>query len=788
MISSLGLDCKQFSKSKREQNSTSPDTKSTTRHRRRKETEQALKFIHGGESGSYHGAWDYIVANAPKELVGEFITGYKRGKYMQELYEKAMKEHQASPEALKQAISTKYQNFLSRRKFMLVCKTQTSYFNAESEVWVPRNVKCMGIDLRIPRPTSNAAVDKFVKELNIGTANQIPNAPGVTRTVTGRVFMIIDLHLRVPHLTKKLVWFNDLENHFIFQFSDDGAPETSQLTMSIGSLTMWNLGDRVRSSDFQYLLHCVSLGEKDEVLENLWKQHTDEMALLEGNIITVCEKQCTVDFQPSADMCWQSWANNELNQAATYPSPYANVHKGSLCTMGGSIGCSPSDTWKPYSNADRSEHAKMVAKFMATVASTIPEKTRHEKKLGYMAENGIRQLGPPRIGQFADRQRLEPLHCEINAWQQILSIIYLQFVQRGMFDVFVTVLSNPTKKPADATRTGDSTTGQPLLGCGLSYLVPLIKEHYADEKKKHNKLPTRLIGVQAIALARYAYRLIDSLQSTDESPSQCVIRLALGRIVLYLRQACFIFNKVSTTPADLHELDENCKLYFNLLCLFFPSHVNVTTRTVAYAIPYHAFKLYETYKVGYGIISQQAKEAKHSGVKNDLALSNRCTSQDTSGKWWQVMRAHYVRSFYLPEHQPMPNTYKSHFQSRVPPHCKSDEICNCGRDKDEGLDYCETCLECSEIVKSAQSEKLSEDLSKLLKPLSCTLCGERFADESILEAHISTHNQVTVCSNKNPKAMTVAELKTELRKLNVSSVGTKDILIKRLEMKIAGGC
>ena len=96
-----------------------------------------------------------------------------------------------------------------------------------------------------------------------------------------------------------------------------------------------------------------------------------------------------------------------------------------------------------------------------------------------------------------------------------------------MFDVFVTVLSNPTKKPADATCTGDSTTGQPLLGCGLSYLVPLIKEHYADEKKKHNKLPTRLIGVQAIALARYAYRLIDSLQSTDESPSQCVIRLAL---------------------------------------------------------------------------------------------------------------------------------------------------------------------------------------------------------------------------------------------------------------------
>ena len=34
-----------------------------------------------------------------------------------------MKEHQGSPEAVKQAIATKYQNFLSRRKFKLVCKT-----------------------------------------------------------------------------------------------------------------------------------------------------------------------------------------------------------------------------------------------------------------------------------------------------------------------------------------------------------------------------------------------------------------------------------------------------------------------------------------------------------------------------------------------------------------------------------------------------------------------------------------------------------------------------------------
>ena len=92
------------------------------------------------------------------------------------------------------------------------------------------------------------------------------------------------------------------------QFSDDGAPESSQLTMSIGSLTSWNLGDRVRSRDFQYILHCVSRGEKDEVLQSIWKQHTDEMEMLEGNVFVVSNKQYTIEFQPSTDM---SWANNE---------------------------------------------------------------------------------------------------------------------------------------------------------------------------------------------------------------------------------------------------------------------------------------------------------------------------------------------------------------------------------------------------------------------------------------------------------------------------------------------
>ncbi len=88
----------------------------------------------------------------------------------------------------------KYQAFLSRSKFQLIRITQSSAFNAENDVWLPRNVKCAGGNIYLPRIFSNEGVDKFVKSKDIGHVSEIPNYLGVSRTVTGLVFMILDLH------------------------------------------------------------------------------------------------------------------------------------------------------------------------------------------------------------------------------------------------------------------------------------------------------------------------------------------------------------------------------------------------------------------------------------------------------------------------------------------------------------------------------------------------------------------------------------------------------------------
>jgi hypothetical protein len=170
-------------------------------------------------------------------MMDNLIGSYKRGTYLQGIFGKAVKDFNTSEEALKQAVAMKYQNYLSRRKFQLVCKTQSSVFNAEEEVWLPRNIKCMETEISLPKISNDSRVDEFVKSLDIGNVCQIGNYPRVSRTVTGLVYMIVDL--RLPRLRKQLRWFNGNQNHFVFQFSDDGAPETSELGMSVGSLTCW---------------------------------------------------------------------------------------------------------------------------------------------------------------------------------------------------------------------------------------------------------------------------------------------------------------------------------------------------------------------------------------------------------------------------------------------------------------------------------------------------------------------------------------------------------------------
>ncbi len=89
----------------------------------------------------------------------------------------------------------------------------------------------------------------------------------------------------------------------------------------------------------------------------------------------------------------------------------------------------------------------------------------------------------------------------------------------------------------ETSTTSLSSSPSDIYGCGLSYLSTKVVEHYSDEKKRFNKLSVRLIGSQAIALARYGYRLADCLQTACETEGEKVRWLALGKIMQHLRDA-----------------------------------------------------------------------------------------------------------------------------------------------------------------------------------------------------------------------------------------------------------
>ena len=82
-----------------------------------------------------------------------------------------------------------------------------------------------------------------------------------------------------------------------------------------------------------------------------------------------------------------------------------------------------------------------------------------------MANNGLRQLGQPRIDVYADRQKPEPFHLEVNNWEHTLDLLYKVCVQSNVVDELVNIII--------------ITDG----GCGLKSTAENIHEHYKCEKK-----------------------------------------------------------------------------------------------------------------------------------------------------------------------------------------------------------------------------------------------------------------------------------------------------------------
>ena len=139
-------------------------------------------------------------------------------------------------------------------------------------------------------------------------------------------------------------------------------------------------------------------------------------------------------------MKWISTFSGELNNAATYFFPFANVNQTNKNTIGGSIGGNHA-TWQPWSYNERLKIVKKVEDFKKSLQD--PRVKQRSTVTKFISQNKSRQEFPPPLGKYIDIIKPEPLHNTDNAWQQWFLAILSVAIQNTPFNQLnpATVLS-----------------------------------------------------------------------------------------------------------------------------------------------------------------------------------------------------------------------------------------------------------------------------------------------------------------------------------------------------------
>ena len=152
-------------------------------------------------------------------------------------------------------------------------------------------------------------------------------------------------------------------------------------------------------------------------------------------------------------------------------------------------------------------------------------------------------------------------------WEYALNLLCRQCVQRNVVNELVHVLKTPVGQ-GGCGQGGCGQGGCGQGGCGLKNVAINILDHYHDENKRFNKLSYRLIGSQAILLAKYGLRAVDVLQTPVESELEKMYHSVTSKFFESLRHAGVLANRVLVDNTYPKAISKICTLYFNLYAFF----------------------------------------------------------------------------------------------------------------------------------------------------------------------------------------------------------------------------
>ena len=255
----------------------------------------------------------------------------------------------------------------------------------------------------IPRAMAESETGKENEEIS---HNLLPLVPGHYIALQERLLHLADLYLYIKsHRPNFFNWLGRERSHFIVALGADGAPFGKANEACSWLVSFLNVTERVASPDDNFFI-CGAYCKEDHPSMLQYAKHLkSEVMSTESQTFSIrdYEEKFEVKLIP-ADMKRLSTFSGELNNAATYPCPFANER-------GHSLGVGSEHKWQPWSYKFREIIASKVAKFKKGLKKTInanPVQSQRQKICKKIAELKSRQEFSQFLVLWSNLQNVTP--------------------------------------------------------------------------------------------------------------------------------------------------------------------------------------------------------------------------------------------------------------------------------------------------------------------------------------------------------------------------------------------
>ena len=646
--------------------------------KRRKLTYAAVQNIHAtakdtneeAKTATKCGLWHTLVTSVPSKDITELCKKSSTfGKnVIPTIVKSAVTSFEKSPKNLIRSVSVLYRGgMLSKRKYSAVRSSEIFDYDV---VQKKRRRTEFDEGCKVPALVPYKDLMKFVGEQSIGKLNNIPRAlaereiekeseeisnnflpliPGYYIALEERLLQLADLYLYIEsHVPGSINWLGREKGHFLVALGADGAPFGKSNEACSWLVSFLNVVEKVASPDHNFLICGANCKEDHPSMVEYAKHLRSEVTSIESKTFSVRSQEVKFEIKLiPADMKWLSTFSGELNNAATYPCPFANVKKDELKLRGHSLGNGPEHKWQPWSYKSREVIAKNVAQYKKV--QKIPVKnasqSQREKVCKKIAELKSRQEFEPLLGPMVQLAKCDPLHLGNNCWGHWHMLLFNHVMTKAKIgnsikSVYQLPETNPLRKHLKVLRF--------KMKCKKLY-NKIIR--WFKEKRGMSNFQCRFTGEETKKFCDgFTYLILANIDEDIEKPSN-VFPLSLYKMGIHLRNSISLASRVSDIcNTDLSKLECECKQYFNLSSLF--HSVNVSVWSMGHAVPFHTKQLVEDLGVGLGINSMQGRESKHQQIASfaEFAL--------VKNRWEKVFRHEYMSLIWLRKQTPHLDSYR----------------------------------------------------------------------------------------------------------------------------------